>query len=70
MTAVVPGGAPIVGFESVAYACLGELASAIQAGGTAVEAKLADAGLDTAVVESVKALLGSASQVGTLLQGK
>ena len=70
VTQLVPGGAPIVGIESVAYACLGELAGLISAGDSAAESKLADAGLDSAVVASVKALVGSASQIGTLVKGK
>ena len=65
-TAAIPGAAPAVTIEKAAYAVLGEVASILNTGGEAVEAKLTDAGLDSAVVTQVKGLLGSVSQVAAL----
>jgi hypothetical protein len=58
VTANMPVYGPMaVTLENAGYAVLGELASVLNAGGAAVEAKLADAGLDEAVIATVKDLL-------------
>lgn len=68
LAAVDPAAAATaVGIESAAYAVLGEVASVIQAGGAAAEAKLLDAGLDQAVVTAVKNVAAGATQVNTLV---
>lgn len=60
ITALVPTYGPLAAtVEQAAYACLGELAAVLTAGSAATEAKLADAGLDANVVETVKALVAS-----------
>lgn len=67
VTAAVPTYGPLaLPVEKLAYAALGELSAVINAGDAAAKAKLADAGLDTAVIESVEALVKSAPQVATL----
>ena len=63
VTAAVPVYGPLaVPIEKAGYAVLGELASVLTAGGAAAEAKLADAGLDTNVIATVKALVASIPQ--------
>ena len=63
VTAAVPVYGPLaVPIEKAGYAVLGELASVLTAGGAAAEAKLADAGLDTNVIATVKALVASVPQ--------
>ncbi len=47
----------IVPIEDAAYAVLGEISSALTAGGDAVAAKLQDAGLDVNVINMVKGIL-------------
>jgi hypothetical protein len=60
VTAVVdPVAVPV---EDAAYAVLGEVSAALTAGGTAAEAKLADAGLDVNVINTVKSVLASIPQ--------
>ena len=59
VTSVIPGGSSVVPIEKAAYAVLGEIASLLSAGDAAAKAKLADAGLDSAVVEKVEAVLAS-----------
>jgi len=54
VTAVIPGGAPAILLEDAAYAALGGIAAAIAAGGSAVSAKLADAGLDEGAIQAVE----------------
>ena len=58
ITAALPVYGPLAAtVEQAAYACLGELSAVLTAGGAAVEAKLADAGLNANVVATVKALV-------------
>jgi len=67
VTAAIPTYGPLaVPVEKAGYAILGEIASVLTAGGTAAEAKLADAGLDVNVIATVKALLASIPQFVTL----
>jgi hypothetical protein len=67
VTAAIPTFGPLaLPIEKAGYAVLGELASVLTAGGAAAEAKLADAGLDTNVIATVKALLASIPQFVTL----
>ncbi len=67
VSATIPVYGPLaVTVEKAGYAVLGELASVLTAGGAAVEAKLADAGLDVNVVATVKAMLASIPQFVTL----
>lgn len=47
----------LVPVEDAAYAVLGEISSALTAGGDAVAAKLQDAGLDINVINMVKSVL-------------
>lgn len=54
---VAAGGAALVPLEKAAYAVLGGVAAAIAAGGSATEAKLADAGLDVGAIDAIKAVL-------------
>ena len=62
-SAVDPSAVPV---EDAAYAVLGEVASAINAGGSAASAKLADAGLDVSVIQKVEALLKSLPGLASL----
>lgn len=69
VTAVIPVFGPLaLPVEKLGYAVLGELSAVIHAGGDAAKAKLADAGLDTNVVESIEALLKSIPQFAALLK--
>jgi hypothetical protein len=57
ITALVPTYGPLaVTIENAGYALLGELIAVMKAGGAAADAKLADLGLDAAVVSTVKAV--------------
>jgi hypothetical protein len=68
LSAVDPAAASTaVGIEDAAYAVLGEVVSVLNAGGAAAEAKLANAGLDQAVITAAKNVAAGASQVGTLV---
>ena len=55
--------------EDAAYAAIGELGSVLSTGGAAAESKLLDAGLDQGVINAIKAFIGGASQVVTLVKG-
>jgi hypothetical protein len=58
VTAAIPVYGPLaVPIEQAGYAVLGELAAVLTAGGAAAESKLADAGLDVAVIATVKDLV-------------
>jgi hypothetical protein len=66
-TSVIPViGAPAVQIERTAYAVLGEVSAILAAGDAAAKAKLADAGLDQAVVTQVENLLATAPQLVTV----
>jgi len=52
--------------EKAGYAVLGELSAVLTAGGAAAEAKLADAGLDTNVIATVKAIVAGSSQLASV----
>jgi hypothetical protein len=57
VTALVPTYGPLgVTIENAGYALLGEMVAVLKAGGAAAEAKLADIGLDSDVVATVKAV--------------
>ena len=60
------GGAVAVPLESAAYAVLGEVAAVITAGGSAASSKLADAGLDVAVIQKVEAVIANFPNIVTL----
>ena len=69
-TSVVPVYGPLaLTVEKAGYAVLGELSAVLNSGGAAAEAKLADAGLDSAVVATVKALLASIPDLAALVKG-
>lgn len=58
VTAAIPTYGPLaVPVEKAAYAVLGEIAAVLNAGGTAASTKLADAGLDINVIQTVEDLL-------------
>jgi hypothetical protein len=54
--------------EKAGYAILGELSAVLHAGGEAAAAKLTDAGLDSNVIATVKALLASIPQFTALVK--
>lgn len=56
----------LVPLEDAAYAVLGSVTAALQAGGTAAEAKLADAGLDETAISSAKAALSQIPEIAAL----
>jgi hypothetical protein len=60
ITNAIPGGAPFVAIEDVAFSLVGELAAVLTSGGAAAKAKLADAGLDINVLTNVENLLQTA----------
>lgn len=67
VTAAIPTYGPLaVTVEQAGYAVLGELSAALNAGGAAVEAKLADAGLDINVISTVKAIVASVPGLAAL----
>lgn len=58
VTADIPVYGPLaLTVEKAAYAALGELGAVLNAGDAAAAAKLADAGLDTNVIQTVEALI-------------
>lgn len=68
VTAKVPVyGTLALPVEKLAYAGLGELAAVLHAGGAAVSAKLADAGLDIAVIQAIEALVADSPQLVALV---
>lgn len=67
VTAAIPTYGPLgVTVEQAGYAVLGELSAVLNAGGAAVEAKLADAGLDINVISTVKAIVASVPGLAAL----
>jgi len=67
VTATVPVyGTLALPFEKLGYAILGEVASVLAAGNAASHQHLADAGLDIAVIDSVKQLVASYPSVAAL----
>jgi len=65
---VAPTIAPVaVSIEDAGYAVLGEIVSALNAGGAAAEQNLLNAGLDQNVINTVKAVAAGATQVATLV---
>lgn len=67
VTAKVPVyGAIALPIEKLGYALLGEVSAVLNAGGTAAKAKLADAGMDSAVIAAVEELLASVPQVAAI----
>lgn len=69
VTAAVPTYGPLaVPVEQAAYAVLGEVAAVLNATGPAASAKLADAGLDVNVIQTVEALLKSIPQFVALVK--
>jgi hypothetical protein len=67
VTADIPVYGPLaVTVEQAGYAVLGELSAVLNAGGAAVEAKLADAGLDINVINTVKAVVQSVPTIAAL----
>lgn len=57
VTATVPGGAAVLPIEDAAYAVLGAVAGALNAGEAAVEKKLLDAGLDQTAINKAKSVV-------------
>jgi|GEM_PF-3912161 len=64
VTACIPVYGPLaLTAEKAAYAVLGEISAVLTAGGAAAAAKLADAGLDVKVIDTVQAVVASVPQV-------
>lgn len=60
VTASIPVFGPLaLTVEKAGYAVLGELSAVLNAGGAAASAKLADAGLDINVIQTVEAIVAS-----------
>jgi hypothetical protein len=55
--------------EKAGYAVLGELSAVLNSGSAAASAKLADAGLDINVIQTVEALLAGIPQFAALIKG-
>ena len=71
VTAAVPGaGVPAAAIENAGFAVLGELAGLINSGGEAAKHKLADAGLDIAVIQQVEAVLAGVKDLAAAVKGK
>lgn len=67
VTAKIPVYGPLaLTIEDAGYAVLGELSALLNAGDAAVEAKLADAGLDIKVIDTVKAIVAGAPQIAAV----
>ena len=67
VTAALPVYGPLaLTVEKAAYAVLGEVASVLNAADAAGRAKLADAGLDISVIETIEALVAAVPQVAAL----
>jgi hypothetical protein len=67
VSAQIPVYGPLaVTAEKAAYAVLGELSAVLTAGGEAAAAKLADAGLDINVINTVKAFVASVPTLVTV----
>jgi hypothetical protein len=67
VTAAIPVFGPLgLSVEKAAYAVLGELSAVLNAGEAAAAAKLADAGLDIKVIQTVQAIVASVPQVAAL----
>ncbi len=67
VSAVVPNvGLGLVTAERIAYAVLGEVSALLSATDAAARQKLADAGLDVAVIAAVEALLKDAPEIVAL----
>ena len=67
VSAEVPTYGPLLlTAEKAGYAALGELAAVLNAGGAAASAKLADAGLDINVIQTVEALVKALPQIAAL----
>lgn len=56
----------LVPLEDAGYACLGEIAALLNAGGEAAASKLADAGLDVNVINIAKQALAQIPQIATV----
>ena len=71
VTAAIPGaGISGAALENAGFAVLGELVGLLNAGGEAAKQKLADAGLDIAVIQQAEGVLGSMSQVAALVKAR
>lgn len=71
VTAALPGVGPsAAAIESAGFAVLGELVALINSGGDAAKRKLADAGLDSAVLAQVEAVLSGISELAAVVKGK
>jgi hypothetical protein len=69
VTGAVPTYGPLaVTVEKAAYAVLGEVAAVLNASDAAGKTKLADAGMDVAVIETVEAILKSVPEFTALLK--
>ena len=67
VTAAIPVYGPLaVSIEQAGYAVLGEISAALNAGGDAVAAKLADAGLDIKVIQTVQAIVASVPTIAAV----
>lgn len=67
----VTSEAPVYGplaltVEKAGYAVLGELSAVLNAGGSAAASKLADAGLDSSVIQTVQALVTGVGNIATV----
>lgn len=69
VSAVSPGSAPIaVTIEDAAFAVLGKIVDLLNAGSTAAESNLLNAGFDQNVIDAAKAVAAGSTQVATLVK--
>ncbi len=67
--AISPGSAPIaVTIEDAAFAVLGKIVDLLNAGSSAAESNLLNAGLDQGVIDAAKAVAAGSVQVATLVK--
>lgn len=67
VTAAIPVYGPLgLSIEKAGYAVLGELSAVLNAGGAAASAKLADAGLDINVIQTIEALIAEFPQIAAV----
>lgn len=66
VTAAIPGGTAVLPIEDAAYAVLGAVAGALNAGEAAVEKKLLDAGLDQTAIDKAKSVIASLPHITAL----
>lgn len=69
VAAIAPAEAPIATtIEDAGFAVLGKIVDLLNAGGTAAESSLLNAGFDQNVIDAAKAVAASSTQVATLVK--